>query len=72
MRWRSFTCRWDDVSGRWCRGARFEAVAIPLAALAMSLAIFGVFILCAGHNPFEVFGLMYKGAYGTSFAWATR
>ena len=46
-----------------------EAIVITLAALALSLAIFGFFILFAGRNPFEVFGLMYKGAFGTSFAW---
>jgi ABC-type uncharacterized transport system permease subunit len=47
-----------------------EAILITLTALVTSLALFGIFILLIAHkNPFDVFGLMYKGSFGTSFAW---
>src|SRR5689334_15569229 len=50
--------------------AGVEAILITLTALFTSLALFGVFVLLVAHkNPFDVFGLMYKGSFGTSFAW---
>ena len=45
-----------------------EALAIPVLALAISMVLFGVFVALAGADPTEVFALMYKGAFGTSFS----
>lgn len=50
------------------RGAA-EAIVIPVGALLASLIPFGIFVALAGANPFDVFRLMYKGGFGSSFAW---
>lgn len=46
-----------------------EAIAIPIIAILVSLIIFGIFCLFAGANPLEVYGSIYKAAFGkwTSF-----
>ncbi|MBI3777240.1 MAG: ABC transporter permease [Gammaproteobacteria bacterium] len=49
--------------------AHFESIAIPSGALLVSLLLFGVFIGIAGANPFEVFASIYRGAFGSWFAW---
>lgn len=46
-----------------------EAVLIPAGALLASLVPFGLFVALAGANPFDVFALMFKGGFGSSFAW---
>jgi general nucleoside transport system permease protein len=40
----------------------------PLLAIAASLAFFGVFMIFAGRNPFEVYQLMAVGAFGSWFS----
>ena len=49
-------------STNWRKTA--EAIAIPIGALLFSLVLFGVFCALAGKNPFEVYGLIYKSAFG--------
>lgn len=49
--------------------AHLETVAIPFAALLISLLLFGGFIGMAGVNPLEVFASIYRGAFGSWFAW---
>ena len=53
-------------------GARFrefaEAFTLRIGALLVSLVFFGIFIACSKINPFDVFMLMYKGAFGTWFS----
>ncbi len=46
----------------------FEAVLVPLAAIVVSLALFGVFILCNGVSASSVYYEMYRGAFGTWFS----
>ena len=46
-----------------------ESVAIPLGAIVAALALFGVFVFANGVDPFTVYSLMFKGAYGTWFSW---
>jgi simple sugar transport system permease protein len=46
-----------------------EALAIPLAALAAAMALFGLFVALLGHNPIEVYGLIWRGGFGSSFSW---
>lgn len=46
-----------------------EAIAVPAAALALALALFGLFMAAVGRSPAEVFGLIYRGAFGSAFAW---
>ncbi len=48
--------------------ARLEGVAIPVAALILGLALFGLFLLALGKSPFEFYGLMYKGGFGSWFS----
>jgi len=46
-----------------------EAVIISIAALIVSLILFGLFVLCSGVNPFEVYYLLLRGAFGTEYSW---
>jgi ABC-type uncharacterized transport system permease subunit len=55
------------LSGRLGRAA--EALAIPLGALAVALAVFGLFMAVLQHNPLEVYALIYQGAFASPFAW---
>ncbi|HVX83605.1 MAG TPA: ABC transporter permease [Phycisphaerae bacterium] len=45
-----------------------EAVAIPVGAIVLSLIPFGLFVACAGVNPFKTAYLMYDGAFGSWFS----
>ena len=47
---------------------RLEPFVIPLAALAVSLALFGGFVALAGQDPLAVYREMYRGAFGTWFS----
>ena len=49
--------------------AALESVAIPLAALAVALLLFGVFIALCRVDPLAAYALMYKGAFGSWFSW---
>lgn len=47
-----------------------EAALPPLAAILVAAVLFGLFLwLIAGVNPFDVYALMYQGAFATSFSW---
>lgn len=48
---------------------RSEAIAIPLSALVVGLAVFGLFLLALGKSPAEFYGLVYKAGFGTAFSW---
>jgi len=45
-----------------------QAAAIPAAAIAVSLALFGVFVGLFGANPIQVFHQMIRGSFGTWFS----
>ncbi|MGR9087517.1 MAG: ABC transporter permease [Gammaproteobacteria bacterium] len=49
--------------------AALENVLIPLAALMVSMALFGAFLLGVGSDPFEVYYAMYRGGFGSWFSW---
>ncbi len=44
-------------------------IALPIAAIAAALGVFGVFVWFAGVNPLEVWFLLFKGAFGDWFSW---
>ena len=46
-----------------------DALRIPLLAIIVSMVFFGIFMMIAGVDPFEVYYLMYRGAFGTWFSW---
>jgi len=46
-----------------------ETAGIPVAALLVSLMIFGGFLLAVGQSPLAVFALLYQGGFGSGFAW---
>jgi len=46
-----------------------ETATISALALLASMALFGVFLTLFGANPFDVFGSIYRGAFGSWFAW---
>ncbi|MBI2153029.1 MAG: ABC transporter permease [Candidatus Rokubacteria bacterium] len=45
-----------------------EAVAISAAALLATLVLFGAFVALRGINPFDVYRVLYLGAFGSWFA----
>ena len=47
---------------------RAEGIVIPLAALAVGLALFSLFILALGKSPAQLFELMWRGGFGTWFS----
>ena len=47
----------------------FDAAIISTAALLLSLVLFGLFVLCSGVNPFDMYQLMFRGAFGTPYSW---
>lgn len=46
-----------------------ESFTIPTAALLVSVILFGLFVLAAGANPFDVMHSVYIGAFGSWFSW---
>ncbi len=46
-----------------------EGLLIPLGALAVSMLVFGLFVLALGKDPLQVYQLIWKGAFSTGFAW---
>jgi simple sugar transport system permease protein len=52
--------RWHDLA---------EAVLLPVLALTGALALFGVFVMFGGHDPVEVWRLLFVGAFGDAFSW---
>jgi simple sugar transport system permease protein len=46
-----------------------ESITISVAALLASMIVFGIFVTLSGANPFEVYHLIYRGAFGTTFSW---
>jgi ABC-type uncharacterized transport system permease subunit len=47
-----------------------EAIVIPIVALIAALLVFGAFVgIYAQVNPLQVFFLIYKGGFASSFAW---
>lgn len=49
--------------------AAAEAVAIPIAALAGAMVLFGLFVAALNQNPLEVYALIYRGAFASAFSW---
>src|ERR1700750_444211 len=56
----------SDLSIRIRRGA--EYIAIPLFALAVSAALFSLFLLALGKSPAQFFELVYRGGFWTAFS----
>jgi len=50
-------------------GPAAEALAIPVGALLAGIVLFGLFVAILGQSPLEVYGLIYKGAFASSFSW---
>ncbi len=46
-----------------------DALAPVGAALAIAVALFSVAVGVAGHNPLEVWALIFRGGFGDAFAW---
>ena len=38
-------------------------------ALPLALVLFGLFVLCSGVNPLDVYSTMLRGAFGTEYSW---
>jgi simple sugar transport system permease protein len=62
----------DELEARDARraavGRAVEAVAVPGAAVAMALVLFGLFMLITGRNPLAVYHEMFRGSFGTWFS----
>jgi len=50
-------------------GGAVEFVVIPALAIAVSLALFGLFVALFHKNPLDLYFYMYQGAFGTWFSW---
>jgi simple sugar transport system permease protein len=50
------------------RNSLFD-LGLPVLAIAMALAVFGVFVSFAGVSPVEVWVLLFKGAFGDWYSW---
>ncbi|MEI6063825.1 MAG: ABC transporter permease [Pseudanabaena sp. ELA748] len=46
-----------------------EKVIIPVAALLLSLVVFGLFCAVQKVNPLAVYDVIYKSAFGSAFSW---
>src|SRR5262245_39342051 len=57
--------RWPERI-RW--RSKLESIAIPTAALVVSLILFGLFVLVAGADPLAVFASIKKAAFGSWYA----
>jgi simple sugar transport system permease protein len=44
-------------------------ILLPTAAIALALLLFGAFVALAGVSPVEMWLTLFKGAFGTWFAW---
>lgn len=49
--------------------ATLSALVVPAGAILASLVLFGAFVALGGTDPLAMYGLMYKGAFGTWFSW---
>jgi len=52
---------------RWTEA--FDALALPLLALAGAVLLFGGFVWLGGTDPVETWVLLFKGAFGDAFSW---
>lgn len=50
-------------------GAAAEIVVVPVLAVVVALIVFGGFVALFGVNPLDLYGYMYRGAFGTFFSW---
>jgi general nucleoside transport system permease protein len=50
-------------------GAAAEIVVLPVLAVVVALIVFGGFVALFGVNPLDLYGYMYRGAFGTFFSW---
>lgn len=57
----------NALRGGWHRPG--EAAAVSGIALAASVVLFGTFLALSGVNPLGVFDSIYRGAFGSWFAW---
>ncbi|WP_442919387.1 ABC transporter permease [Methylobacterium sp. SyP6R] len=48
---------------------RAEAVAIPLGAVLVGLALFSLFLVTLGKSPAALVDLVWRGGFGSAFAW---
>ena len=50
-------------------GSAAELIVIPVLAVIVALIVFGGFVALFGVNPIDLYGYMYRGAFGTFFSW---
>jgi len=46
-----------------------ESIVIPILALIAAMILFGIFVALSRVNPFDLYAVMYRGAFGTWFSW---
>jgi simple sugar transport system permease protein len=64
--------RSGDLFRMWLRPgsvSALDSLAISLGAIIASLLLFGIFMALTGRNPFDVLYTIYKGGFGSWFAW---
>ena len=63
------TVNWPAATVLPGQARRAEAVVLPVAALVVGLAVFGVFLALVGHSPATFYALVYKAGFGSAFSW---
>ncbi len=53
------------LKNQWARLRRLEGPVLPLAAFLMSLILSGIIMALCGYNPFEAYGAILVGAFGS-------
>lgn len=64
--------RFNNLFRAWVRPSSvgtLESLLISLGAILASLGLFGIFMLLTGRNPIDVLYTIYKGGFGSWFAW---
>jgi simple sugar transport system permease protein len=58
----------DQEARRAALRRAIESIAVPGAAIAAALVLFGVFMALTGRNPLAVYHEMFRGSFGTWFS----
>jgi simple sugar transport system permease protein len=68
----SWGARSGDLFRFWLRPgsvSALDSLAISIGAIVASLVLFGLFMALTGRNPFDILYTIYKGGFGSWFAW---
>ena len=59
----------ESRASGWFGMKTLHGFLVPLAALGVAALIFALFLLAVGRNPLDVYALIWRGGFGSAFAW---